>query len=347
MTSGIILAAGGSAVAGLARSCSSSSVPAWLFAVIALTSFPVAFLLTRRLMRPGPQVFILISAFEQTRWLAGLLDSAVRSLDHHGVDLIVKLLRPDYSGQSQVRELNSIRKKRRSFLGGIVVCSGPEVIRQELADAGATTRLPVVFVDIRPFEQIQDYPLNTAFVGCDADEIGTRAARWVAQELRDAGRDQPSIFVVAGEAQVGRHVAFVDKIRDIMPPAQLTINVQGGFARESARDIVDQHLRHLHRRGESLDVIYCTNDEMALGAVDAVKGCEAQGYQHAGLFIVGVDGTPDALATIKSGATPFRATIVQDPRRIADAAVNILLRMRAGQRVPTQTLIAASVYPSR
>ncbi|MEU7601940.1 sugar ABC transporter substrate-binding protein [Streptomyces sp. NPDC041003] len=347
LASGIILAAGGSAVAALARSCASASVPAWLFAVIASMSFPVAFLITRRLTRPGPQVFILISAFEQTRWLAGLLDSTVRSLDQHGIDLIVKLLRPDYSGQSQVRELSGIRKKRRSFLGGIIVCSSPEAIRQELADAGTTTRLPVVFVDIRPFAQVQDYPPNTAFVGCDADEIGRRAAQWVAQELREAGKDHPSIFVVAGDAQVGRHVAFMAKIGEIMPPSRLDISVQGGFSRESARDIVDQRLRYLHRRGEFLDVIYCTNDEMALGAVDAVQGYEAQGYRHAGLFIVGVDGTPDARATIKSGATPFRATIVQDPRRIADAAVDLLLRMHAGQRVPTQTLIAASVYPSR
>ncbi|MFF4547409.1 sugar ABC transporter substrate-binding protein [Streptomyces sp. NPDC001435] len=347
LASGIILAAGGSAIAALTRSCAGASVPAWLFVAIAATSFPAAFLLTRRLTRSGPQAFILISAFAQTRWLAGLLDSAVRSLDHHGIDLIVKLPRHDYSGQSQVRELNAIRKKRWSFVGGLIVCSRPETIRRELADTSTMTGLPIVFVDIRPFPQVQDYPPNTVFVGCDADEIGERASQWVGQELREAGKNRPSILVVAGEAQVGRHLAFAAKIRDMVSPSRLDINVQGNFSRECARDVVDQHLRHLQRRGESLDAIYCTNDEMALGAVDAVKEHEARGYQHAGLFILGVDGTPDALATIKSGATPFRATIVQDPRRIAEAAVDLLLRLRAGEHVPTQTLVATTVYPSQ
>ncbi len=347
LVSGGILAAGGSAVAALTRSCAGAPVPTWLFVAIAAVALPAAFLLTRRLTRRGPQVFILISAFAQTRWLAGLLDSVARSLDHHGIDLVVKLPRHDYSGQSQVRELNAIRKKRRSFDGGLIVCSHPETIQRELADTSTTIGLPIVFVDIRPFPQVSDYPPNAVFVGCDADEIGERAAQWVGQELREAGRDRPSILVVAGDAQVGRHLAFAAKIRDMVSPSRLDINVQGDFSREGAWDIIDQHLSQVHRRGESLDVIYCTNDEMALGAADAVKKHEAQGYEHNGLFILGVDGTPDALATIKSGATRFRATIVQDPRRIADAAVDLLLRMRDGEHVPTETLLATTVYPAR
>ncbi|MET8831811.1 sugar ABC transporter substrate-binding protein [Streptomyces sp. NPDC004610] len=346
LASGILLAVGGSAIAALTPVHADISVPTWLFVAIAATSFPAVFLLTRRLTRPGPQVFIMISAFAQTRWLAGLLDSAARSFDHHGMDLIVKLPQHDYSGQSQARELKAIRKKKRALVGGVIVCSHPQAIRRELADFSTTTGLPIVFVDIRPFHQVEDCPPRTVFVGCDADEIGERAAQWVAQELREAGKDRPAILVVAGEAQDGRHRAFAAKTHDMTPLSKLHINTQGNFSRESAREIVDQHLRHLHRRGESLDAIYCTNDEMALGAVDAVKEHEARGNQHAGLFILGVDGTPDALATIKSGATPFRATIIQDPRRIADAAVDLLLRMRAGESVPTQTLVTSTVYPS-
>ena len=94
-----------------------------------------------------------------------------------------------------------------------------------------------------------------------------------------------------------------------------------------------------------MDVIYCTNDQMALGAVDAAQGQAVAGNRQDGLVIVGVDGTDEAVAAIKSGATPFKATIVQDTRRVAETAVDVLLRLRAGQNAPTETRIPTTIYP--
>jgi ABC-type sugar transport system substrate-binding protein len=84
---------------------------------------------------------------------------------------------------------------------------------------------------------------------------------------------------------------------------------------------------------------------MALGAVDAAQEQAAEGNTQDGLIIVGVDGTDEAIATIKSGVTPFKATIVQDARRTAETAVDLLMRLRADERVPTETRIPPTIYP--
>ncbi|WP_155335155.1 substrate-binding domain-containing protein [Acrocarpospora corrugata] len=82
---------------------------------------------------------------------------------------------------------------------------------------------------------------------------------------------------------------------------------------------------------------------MALGAVDAVQ-------KHSGpsdIVIIGVDGIPEALATIDTGTTHFRATIVQSTRRAAEVAVDALMRMRAGERVPAELTLPAIWHPMR
>ncbi|WP_442933550.1 hypothetical protein [Micromonospora sp. CPCC 206060] len=79
---------------------------------------------------------------------------------------------------------------------------------------------------------------------------------------------------------------------------------------------------------------------MALGAGDAVQAYVAAGHGVEPV-IVGVDGTTEAIAAIRSPAGPFQATIVQDTRRIAETGVDLLLRMRNGETSTWSTADAA------
>ena len=124
----------------------------------------------------------------------------------------------------------------------------------------------------------------------------------------------------------------------------VSLTPPGQFSRERARVIVGQHLRQLQRSGDRLDVVYCTNDQMALGAADAIREHAAAGGTHGDLVVIGVDGIEEAIAAIKSDTTPLKATIVQDTQHIADAAVNLLLRLCAGEQVPEETRIPTATY---
>jgi ribose transport system substrate-binding protein len=227
----------------------------------------------------------------------------------------------------------------------VIVPDRPERVRSELTDFCKMIRQPIVFVDVRPFAGAEGYPAGTAFVGSDPEEIGERAAQWVAKELLERGSQEPYVLIVGGDAQEGRHVRFEAKLREILPSSKIEVSLLGLFARDRAREIVHQRVRRLHRRGESLSAIFCTNDEMALGAVDAIQADTAAGNRHNDLIVVGVDGIAEAIATIKSDVTPFRATIVQDTRRIAEVTVDLLLRMRAGEHIRAETFLPTTMYP--
>jgi ribose transport system substrate-binding protein len=88
--------------------------------------------------------------------------------------------------------------------------------------------------------------------------------------------------------------------------------------------------------------IFCTNDEMALGAVDALR---IAGVGNDGsVVVVGVDGTPEAKALIDSQTTPLCATVVQDSCQMAEIAVDRLVRMNRGDAVKVRTYLKPYVY---
>jgi ribose transport system substrate-binding protein len=100
--------------------------PIWLVAALICTSTLAVYLITE------PLAFLIVAALVRTHWLAGLLDGLVRSLDHHGTDLVVKQPPHRYGGQSQVLQLNSIVRNKHAYLGGFIVLSQPSDIQSEL-----------------------------------------------------------------------------------------------------------------------------------------------------------------------------------------------------------------------
>lgn len=346
LASGIILAVAGRLLtSATVLGVFAGSVPTWLFLAVIPAVALLAFGVAWRLVSAHAQAFVLISAFTQTRWLTGLLEDLSRSLDRHDIDLVVKLPQHDHSGRSQLQQIATLRKKRRAYLGSFIIFERPEHVRPQLVALCREIGRPVVFIDVRPFGDAEAYPPRSAFVGCSAGEIGERAAQVVGKELLDRGVEAPRVLVVAAESQGDRQARFTSTLREILPSAAVDVTVLGLFARERAREIVDRRIRHLGGRGERLDAIFCTNDEMALGAVDAVQQRIAAGGSVDDLVILGVDGIAEATAAIQAGTTAFQATIVQDTRRLAEVAVDILLRLRAGERVPSETFIPTTVYP--
>jgi len=77
-----------------------ATIPLWLFIAAVPTAAMLGYFLARRRNRNTDQTFVLISALTHTRWLADVLDNLSQSLDHHGIDLIVKLPAHDHTGSN-------------------------------------------------------------------------------------------------------------------------------------------------------------------------------------------------------------------------------------------------------
>ncbi len=61
-------------------------------------------------------------------------------------------------------------------------------------------------------------------------------------------------------------------------------------------------------------------------------------------MVIGVDGIVEARALIDSGQSPLRATVVQDTDRLTGNVVDLLLKMRRGEKVKKRTILPGEIY---
>jgi ribose transport system substrate-binding protein len=320
--------------------------PAWhaLLPLLALGWTLAALPLVLRVGRRGRgprRVFLIVAAFTHKHWVAQLIRDLHENLERRGYDMVLKIPDRDYSGAGQVRLLDGILRRRRDYAGGLIMVNEGDVIHADLARFCGKAGMPVVFVDAEPFEAEDAYPPRTAYVGCDDAKIGASAARWVARYLRGKRIRRAVVLAVNGGWYPQREQAFCKQLQAELPDVQVTGDC-AGFDRARAREVVAVHLQEVDAAGRRLHAIFCTNDEMALGAADALLFAGISWAPDT--VVAGVDGTPDARALIAAGPSPLRATVVQDSYKVAEAAVALMERMLRNEHVPKRTNVPAKIY---
>ena len=88
----------------------------------------------------------------------------------------------------------------------------------------------------------------------------------------------------------------------------------------------------LNRFGKDLNAILCNNDDMALGAIQALKD-----KKRTDIVVVGVDATPDALTSVSKGE--LAATVFQDAAGQGGGGVEVAMKAAKGEKVTKETWI--------
>lgn len=88
----------------------------------------------------------------------------------------------------------------------------------------------------------------------------------------------------------------------------------------------------INRFGKDLNAILCNNDDMALGAIQALKD-----KKRTDIVVVGVDATPDALTSVSKGE--LAATVFQDAAGQGGGGVEVAMKAAKGEKVTKETWI--------
>ncbi|MEV6715386.1 substrate-binding domain-containing protein [Lentzea sp. NPDC051208] len=343
VASGLIVAG----TVALARSgLLTSSVPLWSLAVAAAL-VAISLVLLRKVGRGrgrARQVFVVVPAFEQKYWLAGLVRRLHGRLDRDGVDMVLKLPACDYDASAQTHLLNRVQDRRTAYMGGIVVATAVDQQRATLTEFCAASGLPVVFTDIEPFEHEDEYPANAVYVGYRSAQLGDLAGTWLVEHLRQRGLTRPHVLIIASREHAARQEQCRKVLQSAIPDVSITELPDCSFQRSRAHDAVRAQIRRLDARELRLDAVFCTNDEMALGAVDAIASTPSTATRDTA--VIGIDGIAEAKALIDKGTSPLRATVVQDADRLAETTVLMLEAMHSGKKVAKRTYFQGQLHPA-
>ena len=239
----------------------------------------------------------------------------------------------DDAQQKQEKQITAIRNFINQGVDYIVLAPtterGWETVLSEAKAAG----IPVIIVD-RMIE-IKDSDLFTCWIGSDFRKEGAAAVAWMEQRFQD----QPLRIVhlqgnIGSTAQIGR-TDSLDAGLMAHPQWQLVFRGSGDFTQAKGQELVEA----LIRDNTAFDLIFSENDNMAYGAIDALK--------KAGLIpgrdetILSFDASSTALHMILDGEISFDAECnpLHGPRVRA-----IIEQLEAGRTPPKYTFVEEAVF---
>lgn len=162
------------------------------------------------------------------------------------------------------------------------------------------------------------------FVGGLQIEIGYKAADYIAEKIGKKGK----VAIIEGVAgtftSIQRVNGFREKLQAKYPDIKIVASVPADYETEKGLNVATDILT----ANPDINAIYCCNDNMALGAVEALR---SRGLISK-MIVLGVDGTGDAYKSIAAGE--LTATVDQFPAVNGSAAVEVALRLLAGQKLP-------------
>ena len=104
----------------------------------------------------------------------------------------------------------------------------------------------------------------------------------------------------------------------------------GNWDRTQGTDLVTNWIS----AGLKFDAVVSNNDEMAIGAIQALK---AAGHDMSKMIVAGVDATQDALAAMKAG--DLDVTVFQNAAAQGSGAVDTALKLAKGESVESMVWV--------
>lgn len=164
---------------------------------------------------------------------------------------------------------------------------------------------------------------SNTFVGGLQIEIGRKAADYFAEKLGGKGKIAILEGVPGTFTSIQRVAGFKERIAEY-PEIEIVASQPADYEVEKGMNVASNILT----QNPDLDAIYACNDNMALGAVEALRSANLLGE----VIVLGVDGTGDAYKSIAAGE--LNATVDQFPETNGYAAVEVALRILGGQDIP-------------
>jgi inositol transport system substrate-binding protein len=167
---------------------------------------------------------------------------------------------------------------------------------------------PLVYVNRKP----ENLPKGVVYVGSKSIDAGVMNMEELGKAMGGKGNLVILIGELSDEPAHGRTDGIKQVVKEQFPNIKVTREQTGHWKREPGKTIMEDWLAS----GQQIDGVAANNDEMALGALQAIKAAKKIGKIPVG----GTDGTHDALESMDKGE--LNNTVFQDPVAQGEEAVN-------------------------
>lgn len=211
--------------------------------------------------------------------------------------------------------------------------SSAETITDKVVEAG----IPLVYINREPDaseeQRWEDNGWNVTYVGCDARQSGTMQGEMIVDLGLEAvdfnGDGKIQYIMVEGDPEnvdaQYRTEFSVKALTDAGLEVECLSDQVGNWQQDQAQSIV---ANALGQYGNDIEVVFCNNDAMALGALQAI---EAAGRTvGTDIYLVGVDALSEALEDVIAGT--MTGTVFNDHFSQSHSAADAAIRFLNGEK---------------
>ena len=248
------------------------------------------------------------------------IQEEVDKMNEAGFDVTLDTVSPqgetDYEGQLSIMT-DMVNKGYDAIIVGPITDSNCVPGIERAQEAG----IPVIPVWV----EFKDDPYVNICVGSNAYAEGQAAAEYFAEKIGDEGGQ---VAVITGIASNPITPERTNGFSEYFEKNDLNIEVvdvqNGDWDRSKAKDVADTMLKAY----PDLKGIYCNNDTMAMGVVEAVRGADKMDE----VIVGGTDAISEALTSIKEGDLDY--TTNNFPHYVEKIALVEAIRTLAGENLP-------------
>ena len=173
----------------------------------------------------------------------------------------------------------------------------------------------------------EDY---VTFIGSNFVEEGRRAGEWLVKQTNGKAGIVELLGTAGSSVADDRHNGFAEAIK-AHPDMKIIASQTANFTRAEGQNVM-ANLIQAH--GPNITAVYTHNDEMALGAIQALKAAGRQPGKD--VIVVSVDGQKTALEAIMRGE--MNATVECNPR-FGPVAFDTLEKYLRGEPIPPKIIV--------
>jgi simple sugar transport system substrate-binding protein len=253
----------------------------------------------------------------ESEWRTAETNSIKETAEELGVEL--KFSDAQQKQENQIKAVRSFIAQKVDVIAiAPVVESGWETVFQEAKDAG----IPIILVDRRA--AVSD-DLFATFIGSDFVLEGENACKEMATLLENKGNIVELEGTVGAGPAIDRKKGFDDCVAKNYPEMKILASQTGDFTRAKGKEVMEAFLKTYE--GE-INAVYAHNDDMALGAIQAIQ--EAGLKPGTDIKIVSVDAVKGAFQAMVDGT--LNVTVECNPL-LGPQVFEVALKLANGETV--------------
>jgi ribose transport system substrate-binding protein len=227
------------------------------------------------------------------------------------------------ANEDKLKQINGVQDLVARGVKGILISPIDAVGVNAAYDAAAAAKIPIVSV-----ARGSSSPNQTIHVAMDEKRIGRDIAEWTAKKLGGKGK----VAVLMGPSGAPTFKNLGDGYSEVMakyPEIHIVFRSDGPLTRErGVKQAEDALVAH-----PDLAAIYTANDDVALGAMQAVNAANRKGKT----LVTGMNGVPPALRAVKE--ENLAMTVELNPVEWGRLGVDVLAAFLKGEKVDPRVFI--------